>query len=84
MHLLKRSLKIFAVDLKIRQLWVFVYGTSKRCYAIDFSPLISLLFAVKKRDTQKKLPVFDSPIHGKHDGANCSSVHPFVHKLPSL
>jgi len=47
---------------------------------INFSSLILPLFAVKKGDT----PVFDSPIHGKHDGANFNSAHPFVRKLPSF
>jgi len=50
------NLCFVAVDLRIRQLWVFVYGTSKRSFAIDFSSLISPLFAVKKGDTQKNLP----------------------------
>ena len=57
-------------------------GMSKRSYAIDFSSLILPLFAVKTSNTQKTYTVFDSSIHGEHDGANCNSVHPFVRKLP--
>ena len=49
------NLCFVAVDLRICQLWVFVYGTSKRSYVIDFSSLISSLFAVKKDDTQNNL-----------------------------
>jgi len=52
------NLFFVAVDLRICQLWVFVYGTSKQSYAIDFSSLISPLFALKKGDTQKNLPSF--------------------------
>jgi len=45
-----------AVDLRTRQSWVFVYGTSEWSYEIDFSSLISPLFTVKKGDTWKHLP----------------------------
>ena len=29
----------------------------------------------------KTYPVIDSPVHGKHDDENCSSIPQFVHKL---
>ena len=47
-------------------------------FPIDFA----LVCSEEKWYTEKTCPVFDSPIHSKHDGANCNSVYPFVHKVP--
>ena len=42
-----KNLCFVVVDLRICTLWEFVYITSKRLYAINFSSLISSLYAVK-------------------------------------
>ena len=60
---------------------MFVYVMSKRLYTIDFSSHILPLYAVKRVSKGKTYPVIDSPVHGKHNGENCSSVPRFVGKL---
>ena len=55
-------------------LWAFVYVRLKRSYAIDFSSLISSLYAVRVAIEETTYPVMDSPIHGEHNGASCNSV----------
>ena len=54
----KRSCQ-FHVDLvwnDPRKLWAFDYVTSKQSYAIDFSLLISSLYAVKNGTRRQKVP----------------------------
>ena len=48
-----KNLCCVAVDQRIR---AFVYVTSKRSYAIDFSSLILSLYAVKNGNRRKNLP----------------------------
>ena len=51
-----KTLCFIAVDYRIRKLWAFVYVTSKQSYAIDFSSLISSLYAVKNGNRRQNLP----------------------------
>ena len=51
-----KTLCFVAVDKRIRKLWAFVYITSKRLYAIDFSSLISSLYAVKNGTRRQNVP----------------------------
>ena len=50
-----------SVDQRIRKLWAFVYVTSERSYAFNFSSLILSLYAVKNGNRRNNLPSNELP-----------------------
>ena len=59
----------------------FVYIMSKQLYAIDITSLILSYYVMKKVIGKNSQQAVDFPIHGKDNGAGCSSVLHCVHKL---